>query len=317
MSPNEISAGSHVESATGRGASSLKATRAPHAAIRDWVYWLGVSQLDLPDDHVLEGGMLTDHACIRIITGGKWTAETADGPMILDPGEEGMALFFGPQSRYMKLSVDGSFRVLTLHMRAGAMTGLGGFDQAEARDRIYDHDELVGHGKLASRFDPAASDEEWMDAMEFELHRFVERNAMRFPDALTIAFERASLSHPEMSIKDFAEEQGVSSRTLERTVLRDYGLSPKKVLRRARALDMAAALLGVVDPDEEQELQLRYFDQSHLIKEMRHFFGMTPGELSNNPHPLLRNNLEIRQSRRLEAMGRWSTDEPLPWDKGE
>ena len=51
--------------------------------------------------------------------------------------------------------------------------------------------------------------------------------------------------------------------------------------RRARALDMAAVLLGVALEEEEQELRLRYFDQSHLIREMRHYFDMTPGQLQH------------------------------------
>lgn len=294
-------------------ASSLKATRAPSAAIRDWFYWLSVSELELPDGATLHGGMLTDHTCLRILTGGKWTARTAEGEQEFDPGEEGLALYFGPQTRYMPLSVTGSFRILTLHLRAGATTVIGGPDQVEARDRIFVHSELSGHGNLATRFDPAASDAAWMDAMERELVLFLERRDVRLPDALTTAFERRTLSQPDMSIGAFAKELGISARTLERTVSRDYGLPPKKVLRRARALDMAASLLGVVDPAEEEELQLRYFDQSHLIKEIRHFFGMTPSDLSGNPHPLLRNNLEIRQTRRLEAMGRWTPDEPVPW----
>lgn len=294
-------------------ASSLKATRAPTQRLREWFYWLSVSELDLPSGTVLEGGMLTDHSCLRIITGGRWTAETARGIRVFDPEDTGLALYFGPQSRFMKLSVDGSFRVLTLHLRAGATVVLGGPSQVETRDCIFEHARIVGHGDLATRFDRSAPDDVWMDMMEAELARFLDRTPTKRPDPLTTAFEQASLSEPEMSISAFAELHGLSPRTLERTIKRDYGLSPKKVLRRARALDMAAALLGVVDPAEEDELELRYFDQSHRIKETRHFFGMTPSELTAKADPLLRNNLEIRQTRRLEALGRWSPDQPMPW----
>jgi AraC-like DNA-binding protein len=85
-------------------------------------------------------------------------------------------------------------------------------------------------------------------------------------------------------------------------VARDFGISPKAVQRRARALDMAAALLGVARSEEEAQLRLRYFDQSHLIREIRHFFGMRPTDLSNGAHPLLRLNIESRQMRRLRAL---------------
>lgn len=293
--------------------SPLAATRAPAEDIRDWIYWLCVSEMDMPEGAVLHGGMLTDHAALRIITGGIWTAETADGFRVYDPGDQGMALYFGPQTRHMPLTVTGSFKVLTMHLRAGATTVMGGPDNESSLNRILNHADVVGHGNLGARFDPESPDHGWLDVMETELRKFIDLAAPRKPDAVTTAFERASLTQPEMSVSDFAKELGISVRTLERTVRRDYGVSPKKVLRRARALDMAAAILGVVDPSEEDELELRYFDQSHLIKEIRHFFGMTPGELEHRAVPLVRVNMEIRQTRRLEAMGRWTPDEPLPW----
>lgn len=295
--------------------SPLTAARAPARDIRDWFYWLGVSQLDLPDGAALHGGMLTDHACLRVITGGTWIAETAKGLEKFSPGDDGMALYFGPQTRHMALTVQGSFRILTLHLRAGAPTVLGGPDPVTGRDCIFDHAELVGHGNLASRFHPDASDEAWLATMEEELRKLLSLRDAERPDTIITAFERASLSTPDMSIAGFAEKHDINPRTLERLVMRDYGLTPKKVLRRARALDMAAAIVGVVAPEEHDELELRYFDQSHLIKEIRHFFGMTPSELAERAIPLLRVNLEIRQSRRLEAMGRWTADEPLPWSK--
>ena len=59
--------------------------------------------------------------------------------------------------------------------------------------------------------------------------------------------------------------------------------------------------------------RLRYFDQSHLIREMRHYFDMTPGQLHNRPHPLLSITMEIRQSRRLEAIARLGAGDPRPW----
>lgn len=295
----------------------LAATRGPAEDIRDWIYWLSVSDMELPDGITLSGGMLTDHACMRVITGGVWTAETAEGHRVYDPGPDGMVLYFGPQTKFMPLTVTGSFRLLTMHLRAGANTVMGGPNQLEHRDCIVDHSELVGHGNLATRFKLDASDDDWLDAMERELRRFIEATGTRKPDPVTVGFEKVCLSRPDSPISQIARDLNVSPRTLERTVRRDYGLSPKKVLRRARALDMAAALLNVVDPEEEADLELRYFDQSHLIKEIRHFFGMTPGDLSDSPHPLLRNNLEIRQARRLEAIGRWNHDEPVPWSRSK
>jgi len=75
----------------------------------------------------------------------------------------------------------------------------------------------------------------------------------------------------------------------------------------------SAVLLGLGLEEDEQEMRLRYFDQSHLIREMRHYFDMTPGQLHNRPHPLLAITAEIRQARRLEALARIGAGENFPW----
>ena len=102
-------------------------------------------------------------------------------------------------------------------------------------------------------------------------------------------------------------------RPLERVVNRDFGLSPKQVLRRARALDMASHLRGVADLDEAEEIALRYYDESHLIHEFSAFFGMSPRQFVATPQPLLTLALESRQARRLEALKRIEPGEARPW----
>jgi len=39
---------------------------------------------------------------------------------------------------------------------------------------------------------------------------------------------------------------------------------------------------------------LRYFDQSHLNREFRHFFGMTPGQFEKATTPLFTAGLKLR-----------------------
>ena len=106
---------------------------------------------------------------------------------------------------------------------------------------------------------------------------------------------------------------GIEQRRLERIVRRDFGLPPKQVLRRARALDMASHLRGVADQAEGEALALRYYDQSHLIREFDELFGMSPSQFVSAPQPLLTLALESRQARRLEAIERISPGELRPW----
>jgi len=275
--------------------------------------WFSATDAELPLGAKIDDGMFNDHTCLRIMFGGRWTAETRDGPRVFEPGEAGKSLYFGPQSRMLRISVEGRFKVITTVFAPGTATVVGNPPQVELVDRIFDFDEMVGHGQLSTRFDPMGHPQQWLETFEDELRRFIAQDEIRAPDPLTIAFERQLLTNPVFKLREFAKRHDIASRTLERTILRDYGLTPRQVRRRARALDMAAALLGVAMEDEEAALRLRYFDQSHQIREIRHFFDCTPGQLQSEPHPLLRLNLEVRQARRVRELALLPPDTIQPW----
>ena len=71
-------------------------------------------------------------------------------------------------------------------------------------------------------------------------------------------------------------------------------MTPKAVLRRSRFLDMAAAVRGMRQPDEEEQAALRFSDQSHLNREFRYFIDMTPGTFEKAQTPLLNAVLQLR-----------------------
>ncbi len=304
-----------IRSLTGmtRSGEPLALSRAPSEDIKPWFHWMAVAEARIPEGQTIECKMLNDQACLRLLWGGTWTAETADGHQVFHPGEEGVTLYFGPHSKAMPISVTGSYRVVTLTLQAGAPAVLGGPPVSEMVDRILIHDEMVGHGKLTSKIPVDDHHDNWFVAAEDQLRRFLDTTEWKRPDPMVVAFENACLTDPDFSISDFASRHGTTTRTLERMARRNFGLTPKQVMRRARALDMAATLLGVAMPDEEPEMRLRYFDQSHLTREMHRFFGMTPGEIARGPHPFLTLSLEIRQSRRLRVLDELGADEEKPW----
>ena len=254
--------------------------------------------------------MLNDHPVIRVLFGARWTAETADGTFDYYPDRGGQTLFFGAHSKRMPLTVHGSFQVISMNLAAGAANAMGGQPADTLVDRIVDYDEMVGHGRFSSRFPDNRSANEWIAAAEAEVRKFLVKYASPPPDPLTHAFDTACITNPDFTIANFATAQNTTVRRVERVIRRDFGISPKHAQRRARALDMAALLLGVTREEDEAEMRLRYFDQSHLNREMRHFFDVTPGQMKNDAHPLLRITMEIRQLRRLETLAHNS---PAPW----
>ena len=284
--------------------------RAPPDDLRPWFERFSISQVVLPEGASIACCMLNDHPVIRVLFGARWTAETADGVFDYYPDEGGQTLFFGAHSQRMPLIVHGSFQVITMSLAAGAANAMGGQPADTLIDRIVDYDEMVGHGRFSSRFPNDRNANEWIGAAEAEVRKFLAKYASPPPDSLTSAFDTACIAHPDFTIAEFAAQQNTTVRRVERIIRRDFGISPKHAQRRARALDMAALLLGVTREEEEEDMRLRYFDQSHLNREMRHFFDMTPGQMRNDAHPLLRITMEIRQSRRLEMLAQSG---PAPW----
>ncbi|MEO9669218.1 MAG: hypothetical protein ABJF80_00120, partial [Marinomonas sp.] len=67
------------------------------------------------------------------------------------------------------------------------------------------------------------------------------------------------------------------------------------------------------DENEANEMLLRYFDQSHLIKDFTAFFGVTPEKFRARPRPLMMITLEQRQARRLEELERHTPGTAHPW----
>ena len=291
----------------------LSLNRSPHHSLRHWLMRVGVTSIDLPEGASIECASMCEHPVIRMIYGAKWTAETADGVQEFNPGDHGLALYFGPETRAMKLRVDGSFRVVSINCTSAFAHNFDLPDTRHTLDRIIPFDPLnesaVPHDAHRPQDDPL----HWLDACEAHLHEKLHAMGLDEPHGLLEEFEWLCLTDPAANLSAFAEAGGTTRRTLERTISRHWGVTPKFALRRARALDMAAALLGVADSEEEPELRLRYFDQSHLSREMRHFFDQTPGALQTGECPLLRITMEIRQARRLEALAKLSAGEPAPW----
>ncbi|WP_375289853.1 helix-turn-helix domain-containing protein [Qipengyuania sp.] len=291
----------------------LALTRRPNTLAQPWISNIGVTDVTLAPGGTIEDCTFNAHPVLRIIYGAHWTARTADGLFEYHPGDAGLPLYFGPNAHAMPLSVHGSFRVVTVNFVPGASSAFDVPPQPETVDRIYRMDPISGSPAPLPGYEPKADVRDWLDAVDNQLCEALAAADPAPPHDLMAAFETASLTDPSLRLDDFARARGVSRRTLERIIRREWGLSPAEALRRARGLDLAALLLGVALEEEEQDLRLRYFDEPHMIREMRHFFAMTPGQLRNGSHPLLRITMEIRQSRRVELLERIAAGQLAPW----
>ena len=237
---------------------------------------------------------------MRFILDGLWTGQTRSGPFRYDRA----MLMCGPHSKHMPVTVNGSFATVTVVFQAGALDALGGPGIAPLVDEIVTLDN-VWSGVDAAWLDDFPLDQSpfaWLETMERCLTAAFEQTPAGAISPITREFDRACLLDPNLRVADFAERLDVTSRTVTRVINRDFGMPPKKVLQRARALDLAAALRGIVEPEEREIAALRYYDQSHMIREFSKIFETTPHAFRREAKPILTLILELRQARRLEII---------------
>lgn len=288
----------------------LSLNRAPAPDLDPWVGRVVVTRVHAAPDHEVRCSVFNDLAFSRVVLAGQWCAETPAGTIHVDRA----AVLMGPQSRRMDMTCRGGFATVNIGFRPGALDRLLDRPVTGLVDRVERADPfgLAGEGADPG-FALDAPIEDLALIAERRMRAFIERTQPREPDPVSTAFEAASFLDPNTSPGDFAEAQGLSLRQVERIVRRDFGMTPRTVLRRARAMDLACQMLGLSDAGEEQDFLLRYFDQSHLIREFQHFFGVTPQAFRARRRILLTLNLETRAARRLEELERIAPGARRPW----
>ncbi|UIP07269.1 helix-turn-helix domain-containing protein [Erythrobacter sp. SDW2] len=95
-----------------------------------------------------------------------------------------------------------------------------------------------------------------------------------------------------------------SRRQTQRLVERYFGLNPRALKRKYRAVRAAAILTSPETTDEQVTAVQEYFyDQSHLIREIGVFVGRTPSRLGGGDNPILNKLLDTRNFRIVDAGG--------------
>ena len=93
-----------------------------------------------------------------------------------------------------------------------------------------------------------------------------------------------------------------SRRQAERLVTRYFGLSPRALARKYRAVRAASLLAQPELTDEaESEIASAFYDQPHMIREIRRYCGYTPTRLGGPEEPLFQAMLRMKNLDRLKG----------------
>ena len=101
-------------------------------------------------------------------------------------------------------------------------------------------------------------------------------------------------------VEDLYAASSFSRRQTQRLVQQYFGVSPVTLRRKYRALRAAAALSQpVLPPEEGAAIGEAFYDQPHMIHEIREFVGRTPARLGDGESPYLKELINAKNLREL------------------
>ncbi|MHA7820665.1 MAG: helix-turn-helix domain-containing protein [Erythrobacter sp.] len=192
-----------------------------------------------------------------------------------------------PLLHAMPVTFEGPSWILGASLTALGWQALSELPANEVNGKLIDGGELLGKGELTEL--EALGDEcrsgasspeavfEQMGALMRSRRERLDPSHVRIVEQI-MDWLASGLSPP---IADLYREAEVSDRTVQRVTRRYFGVSPSHLVKRVRAI-RAAMLLA--NPDLPQAMREKiidaYYDQAHLIRDIRRYTGRTPTRLA-------------------------------------
>ncbi|NLS25246.1 hypothetical protein S2M10_02090 [Sphingomonas sp. S2M10] len=202
----------------------------------------------------------------------------------------------GPGTAHWTYRLEGPFRCFGLSLRGIGWRTLIGRPADQVADRLVDGSEIFGPEvqDLYTRLCALESLEAMVAAVEPLLLRRLD-SARRVPTAhiafLRIVREWAASGDPaiEALYEAMEAETGMGQRQVQRLCKEYFAGPPNHLRRKFRAI---GAAMRIHQGAPLAEVMAPFADQSHMINEIKHFTGQTPGLLRDGIDPVLAATLE-------------------------
>ena len=198
-------------------------------------------------------------------------------------GQSSTIFINAPQLRSARCVLEGPVLQVGASLTHTAWQRLSNLPADEVHDRLIPVEAVLGAGQIAALEAAVDACREGRITPEALCAHLTEAIAAA-PFALRedhVAVVEAILqwlaSGFDPAISDLYASISVSPRQVQRICRRFFGVPPAQVLKRVRAL-RAAMLLAQPAVSEElhDQLMATYFDQAHLIRDIRRYTGRTP-----------------------------------------
>lgn len=197
------------------------------------------------------------------------------------------AFFIGPLSNARRFSIAGPALMLGASFNFHGWAALTRLPVVQNADRFIGASQGLGENGGAAAIGLARQ----VDGGDIELSAALERLASILRDRLRplpsshAQLIQATYDWLSSSLNPQPEQLfgalDMSERQIQRLVKRFFGLAPSRLRRRYRAI-RAATLLADPNLSEPRRIEVlqSFYDQSHMIREIREFTGRTPSLLA-------------------------------------
>ena len=255
----------------------------PAADLSEYITLFYYFQADVP---VFQDTERADHAQIRFrLSPGGAEYRFPDGSV----QQSSETHVIGPTSGAMQVRAEGPVRVFGMGVTAVGWATMIGNDASSMLNRVIDATTLLGAPRVraaaaALRASPGIPTHVAIgEAFVRELVSRGDVGAMRFVRQV----DGWLAGSPSPDMDDLIDVTGLSRRQVERKCNALYGAPPKLLARKYRALRAAVAMVS--DSESLDDLIDRgFYDQSHLIREVKQFTGLTPRQIRAEPTLLSR-----------------------------
>jgi len=189
------------------------------------------------------------------------------------------AVVSGAYQRFFVIDTREHASIVGVHFRPGGALPFLGVQPGELADRHVDLETLWGRSaiELRERLCAAATPADRFAVLEHGLQSRLPGLRDGHP---AVPFALDQLARPDITVGEVAASVQLSRRRLIEVFTADVGMTPKRLSRVLR-FQRACALARRADaPDWGQvALACGYFDQSHLIHDVRELTGTSPVQL--------------------------------------
>ncbi|RZF65652.1 helix-turn-helix domain-containing protein [Sphingomonas populi] len=243
---------------------------------------------------VFEDTERADHAQIRFRLSARHAEYRMPDGSVQDAADVHV---IGPTSGAWKVRAEGPVEVFGMGLTPAGWAAMIGDDASTMMNRVIDATTLFGAARLR---DATAALRATADpAARVTIGEALVRDLVKTGDAGARRFVRqvdgwlSASPSPEMDV--LVDLAALSRRQVERKCKALYGVPPKLLARKYRALRAASAMLATGEPLDDV-LERGFYDQSHMIREIKQFTGLTPGQIKDEATTLSRMTITQRSA---------------------